>query len=42
MKEINDSLENAKELDADLAAVMNELSSIENNNSTKATSDNSQ
>lgn len=31
MKEINDSLENAKELDADLAAVMNELSSIENN-----------
>lgn len=42
MKEINDSLENAKELDADLAAVMNELSSIENNNSTKATSDTSQ
>lgn len=38
MKEINDSLENAKELDSDLAAVMNELSSIENNNSTNATS----
>lgn len=29
MKEINDSLESAKESDSDLAAVMNELSSIE-------------
>lgn len=37
MKEINDSLENAKNLDDDLAAVMNELSSIEKNDSTETT-----